>query len=71
MMKWFLFFFFFFLLLLPHLVHFMFLIAFRQCLVECKIFSECKIFLSEYIFGKGKYFQMFGCIPKNTLENIL
>ena len=40
------------------------------CLVGCKIFSECKIFSSENIFGKGKYFQVFGCIPKNTLENI-
>ena len=37
---------------------------FRLCLVECKIFS------GENIFGKGKYFQVFGCIPKNTLENI-
>ena len=40
------------------------------CLVECKIFFECKIFSGENIFGKGKYFQVFGCIPKNALENI-
>ena len=42
----------------------------RLCLVECKIFSKCKIFSGENIFGKGKYFQVFGCIPKNALENI-
>ena len=29
---------------------------FRLCLVECKIFSKCKIFSGENIFGKGKYF---------------
>ena len=28
----------------------------RLCLVECKIFSEGKIFSGENIFGKGKYF---------------
>ena len=37
----------------------------RLCLVGCKIFFE-----KENIFGKGKYFQVFGCIPKNDLENI-
>ena len=41
----------------------------RLRLVECKIFSKCKIFSSENIFGKGKYFQVFGCIPTNALEN--
>ena len=41
----------------------------RLCLVECKIFSEGKIFSSENIFGKGKYFQVFGCVAKNALEN--
>ena len=30
----------------------------RLCLVECKIFS------GENIFGKGKYFQVFGCVVK-------
>ena len=43
---------------------------FRLCLVECKIFCECKIFSGENIFGKGKFFQVFGCIPKNALKNI-
>ena len=42
----------------------------RLCLVEYKIFFECKIFSSENIFRKGKYFQVFGCISKNALENI-
>ena len=51
----------------------------RLCLVECKIFFECKIFLGEnifgkgkyfHIFGKGKYFQVFGCIMKIVLENV-
>ena len=32
------------------------------CLATCKIFSDCK--------GKGKYFQMLGCILKIALENI-
>ena len=40
-------------------------ISIRLCLVGCKIFSG-----KENIFGKGKYFQVFGCIPKNVLENI-
>ena len=39
------------------------------CLVECKIFSECEIFSGENIFGKGKYFQVFGCVAENALEN--
>ena len=30
----------------------------------------CKIFSSENIFGKGKYFQVFGCIMKFFLENV-
>ena len=34
------------------------------CLVQCKIFS------GNAIFGKGKYFQGFGCIMKIVLENI-
>ena len=37
---------------------------------SCKIFSRKKIFSGNAIFGKGKYFQVFGCIPKNALENI-
>ena len=32
--------------------------------------GSCKIFFGNAIFGKGKYFQVFGCIPKNALENI-
>ena len=36
----------------------------RLCLVQCKIFSK------NDIFGKGKYFQVFGCIMKIVLENI-
>ena len=47
-----------------------FRVKFRLRLVGCKIFSECKIFSNENIFGKGKYFQVFGCIPKNALKNI-
>ena len=42
----------------------------RLCLVECKIFFECKIFSGENIFGKGKYFQVFGSIIKIVLENV-
>ena len=38
--------------------------------ISLSIFSECKIFLCENIFQKGKHFQMFGCILKNSLENI-
>ena len=34
------------------------------------VFGSCKIFFGNAIFGKGKYFQVFGCIPKNALENI-
>ena len=37
---------------------------------QCKIFSGCKIISGENIFGKGKYFQVFGCIMKIILENI-
>ena len=43
---------------------FLFLKKIRLRLVECKIFS------GENIFEKGKYFQVFGYIPKNALENI-
>ena len=42
----------------------------RLRLVRCKLNSECKMNAGENIFGKGKYFQVFGCIPKNALENI-
>ena len=35
----------------------------RLCLFQCKIFS------GENIFGKGKYFLVFGCILKIILEN--
>ena len=34
------------------------------------MFGSYKIFSGNAIFGKGKYFQVFGCIPKNALENI-
>ena len=45
--------------------------ALRLCLATCKIFSKCKIFSLENGFGKGKYFQVFGCIIlKIALENI-
>ena len=33
------------------------------------MFGSCKIFSGNAIFGKEKYFQVLGCIPKNTLEN--
>ena len=39
---------------------------FRLCLVHVKYFPENKA-----IFRKGKYFQVFGCISKNVLKNIL
>ena len=42
----------------------------RLCLVTCKLFSECKIFSSENIFRKGKYFLVSSCILKIVLENI-
>ena len=42
----------------------------RLHLATCKIFSECKIFAGENIFGKGKYFQVFGYIMKIVLENV-
>ena len=42
----------------------------RVRLFQCKIFFGCKIFLGENIFGKRKYFQVFGCIMKIILENI-
>ena len=34
------------------------------------VFGSCKIFSGNAIFGKGKYFQVFGCISKNVLKNI-
>ena len=34
------------------------------------VFGSCKIFSENAIFGKGKYFQVFGCISKNVLKNI-
>ena len=37
---------------------------------QCKIFSRCEKFSGENIFGKRKYFQVFGCIMKIILENI-
>ena len=40
------------------------------CLAICKLFFEYKIFLSENIFEKGKYFLVFGYILKIVLENI-
>ena len=43
--------------------------AFRLHLFQCKVFFGCKIFLGENIFGKGKYFLVFGCILKIILEN--
>ena len=46
------------------------ILKFRLCLATWKLFSECKIFSSETIFRKGKYFQVFGCILKIVLENI-
>ena len=42
----------------------------RLHLVTCKIFFECKIFSGENIFGKRKYFQVFGCFMKIVLENV-
>ena len=42
----------------------------RLHLVECKIFSKCKIFSGENVFGKGKYFQVFSYIMKIVLENV-
>ena len=40
----------------------------RLCLATCKLFSECKIFLGENIFEKGKYFLLFGCIFENCIR---
>ena len=37
---------------------------------SCKIFSGKYVFSGNVIFRKGKYFQVFGCIMKNFLENI-
>ena len=42
----------------------------RLRLVQFKSNSKFKMNAGENIFGKGKYFQVFGCIPKNILENI-
>ena len=38
-------------------------------MATCKLFSKCKIFSGENIFGKGKYFLVFSCILKIVLEN--
>ena len=49
-----------------------FRVKFRLHLVGCKIFSECKIFSSVWLHSKkcfGKYFQVFGCVPENNIEN--
>ena len=35
-----------------------------------KYFPENKYFAKNAIFGKGKYFQVFGCIMKIVIENI-
>ena len=43
--------------------------TFRLRLAPCT-FSKCKIFSSENIFWKRKYFQVFGNILKNALKNI-
>ena len=34
------------------------------------VFGSRKIFSRNAIFGKGKYFQVFGCIMKIVVENI-
>ena len=34
------------------------------------MFGSCKIFSENAIFGKRKYFQIFGYISKNVLKNI-
>ena len=34
------------------------------------MFGSRKIFSENAIFGKGKYFQVFGCIMKIVVENI-
>ena len=49
---------------------FFFSLFIRLHLATCKIFSECKIFSGENIFGKGKYVQVFGCIMKIVSENV-
>ena len=38
-------------------------------MVQCKIFFGKYLFSENAIFGKGKYFQVFGCIKKIFLEN--
>ena len=35
-----------------------------------KIFFGKYLFFGNAIYGKGKYFQVFGCIMKIVLENI-
>ena len=42
----------------------------RLCLVAVKRFPENTYFSEMLIFGKGKYFHVFGCISKNFPENI-
>ena len=34
------------------------------------MFGSRKIFSGNAIFGKGKYFQVFGCIPKTILAKM-
>ena len=44
----------------------------RLCLVQCKMFSKCKIFSSVWWHFKKyfeKYFLVFGCVLENTMEN--
>ena len=41
----------------------------RLCLFQYKIFSGCKIFSGENIFGKGKYFLVFDFVLENSLKN--
>ena len=42
----------------------------RLCLVAVNYFSENKYFPEILSSGKGKYFQVFGCIMKIVVENI-
>ena len=41
----------------------------RLRLVQSKSNSKFKMNAGENIFGKGKYFLVFGCVPENALEN--
>ena len=49
--------------------HFLRLVVQEKRKVNKVVFGSCKIFSGNAIFGKGKYFQVFSCIPKNALEN--